>query len=150
MTDWTCLFTFLLTGGSTGLLNKPAVARGSWPCYSYPRVHTGARRMTAERFNLIDNAPKHSPPGVAIGIKALRDRDEAGIQGSDAGIGMELADLGRIFQKSRHLALGSGVSGLGLGLHLARRIATLPEGWIKVVSLANQDSTFTLRPSLSP
>lgn len=150
MTDWTFLFTFLLSVSSTDLLIKPALAGGYWPCYSYPRLHADGRRVTTGQFNLMDNAPKHSSPGVAISIKALRNRDEPGIQGNDARFGRYPADLFRIFQKSRYLALRSGVSGMGLGLPLTRRIATLPEERINVFSLTGQDSTFTLWPPLFP
>lgn len=66
---------------------------------------------------------------------------------SAAGIGMGAADLDRIFLKSLSLAAPKGwVSGMGLGLHLSRRISAVRGGRIDVASLAGQGSAFTLWP----
>jgi signal transduction histidine kinase len=106
--------------------------------------------VTRALFNLLDNAAKYSPPDSAIGIRAFRVQGELGIQVSDAGIGMEAADLERIFLKSVRLAPEGGVAGLGLGLHLAQRIAAVHGGRIAVASLPGHGSTFTLWLPLHP
>ncbi|MFZ1575357.1 MAG: ATP-binding protein [Chromatiaceae bacterium] len=69
---------------------------------------------------------------------------------SATGIGMGAADLDRIFLKSLSLAPEGWVSGMGLGLHLSRRISAVHGGRIDVVSLAGQGSAFTLWLPLYP
>ena len=114
------------------------------------RLHADERLVTRALCNLLDNAAKYSPPGSAIGIKAFRFQGELGIQVSDAGIGIAAADLDRIFLKAVRLAPEGEVAGMGLGLHLARRIAVLHGGRIDVASLPGQGSTFTLWLPLHP
>jgi signal transduction histidine kinase len=114
------------------------------------RLHADNKLVTRALFNLLDNAAKYSPPDSAIGIRAFRVQGELGIQVSDAGIGMEAADLERIFLKSVRLAPEGGVAGLGLGLHLAQRIAAVHGGRIAVASLPGHGSTFTLWLPLHP
>ena len=114
------------------------------------RLHADKKLVTRALFNLLDNAAKYSPPESAIGIRACRVQGELGIQVRDAGIGMAAADLERIFLKAVRLAPEGGVAGLGLGLHLAQRIAAVHGGRIEVASLTGHGSTFTLWLPLHP
>ncbi len=114
------------------------------------RLHADNKLVTRALFNLLDNAAKYSPPDAAIGVKAFRIQGELGIQVSDAGIGMDAADLERIFLKAVRLAPEGGGAGLGLGLHLAQRIAAVHGGRIEVASLTGHGSTFTLWLPLYP
>lgn len=114
------------------------------------RLHADEGLLTRALGNLLDNAAKYSPPGSAIGLKALRFQGELGIQVRDTGIGIAAADLERIFLKAVRLAPEGEVAGMGLGLHLARRIAVLHGGRIDVASLPGQGSTFTLWLPLDP
>ena len=114
------------------------------------RLHADERLVTRALCNLLDNAAKYSPPGSTIGLKAFRLPGELGIQVSDAGIGIAATDLDRIFLKAVRLAPEGEVAGMGLGLHLARRISVLHGGRIDVVSLRGQGSTFTLWLPIHP
>ena len=78
-----------------------------------------------------------------IQVRALVVGQEAGIQVRDEGIGIADQDQERIFDKSVRLHPEAGISGMGLGLPLARRIAHLHGGRIDVVSRLGQGSTFT-------
>ena len=72
--------------------------------------------------NLIDNAIKFSPDGGRIDIDLRDDRGQTKLQVSDHGIGIDVADRHRVFDR---LYRGSGagtIDGLGLGLTLVKAI----------------------------
>ena len=112
-------------------------------------VRGDERLLGSALLNLLDNATKYSPTQSAIQVRALLAGQEAGIQVSDAGIGIAENDQQRIFDKSVRLHPEAGISGMGLGLPLARRIASLHGGRIDVASRLGQGSTFTLWLPLS-
>jgi signal transduction histidine kinase len=84
--------------------------------------------------NLLDNAAAYSPPRAAIRLTARRDGGQALVAVQDQGPGIPLADRDRIFQ--RHVRLhpvAAGHSGgLGLGLYIARRLATAHRGRLQL------------------
>jgi signal transduction histidine kinase len=74
--------------------------------------------------NLLSNALKYSPPSATVDI-GLRSRgDDVELSVRDRGIGIEPAEMGRLFQRyfRSRAAIDSGVDGLGLGLYLCRQI----------------------------
>ena len=113
-------------------------------------VQGDERLLSSALLNLLDNAVKYSSHGSAIQVRALLTGQAACIQISDEGIGIPPQDLERIFDKSVRLNPEAGVSGMGLGLPLARRIAQLHGGRIDVVSTLGHGSTFTLWLPLTP
>lgn len=98
-------------------------------------------RLQQVFWNLLKNAIRFSPPQARIG---LRTRLVAGtppqiaVEVSDSGVGIDPANLGRIFRPFEQVAsLGrnrSGDSGLGLGLSIAKAIVDLHGGTIAVAS----------------
>ena len=84
--------------------------------------------------NLLDNAAAYSPQGGAIRLMARRDGGQALVVVQDQGPGVPVADRDRIFQ--RHVRLdprSAGHSGgLGLGLYIARRLATAHRGQLQL------------------
>ena len=106
-------------------------------------VQADERLLGSALFNLLDNAAKYSPRASVIQVRALVVGQEAGIQVRDEGIGIADQDQERIFDKSVRLHPEAGISGMGLGLPLARRIAHLHGGRIDVASRLGQGSTFT-------
>jgi len=84
--------------------------------------------------NLLDNAAAYSPQGRAIRLTARRDGGQALVAVQDQGPGIPLADRDRIFQ--RHVRLnppsGGHRGGLGLGLYIARRLATAHRGQLQL------------------
>ena len=108
------------------------------------QVRGDERLLGSAVLNLLDNAVKYSPRASAIQVRALLVGQEAGIQVRDAGMGIADQDQERIFDKSVRLHPEAGISGLGLGLSLASRIAHLHGGRIDVASRLGQGSTFTL------
>lgn len=93
--------------------------------------------------NLIDNAVKFTRPGgrVSVGVGGSGDFVSVGV--SDTGVGIPEHEIGRIFEgfyRVEHLA--PEVSGRGLGLAIAKRIAELHGGRIEVTSAPNIGTTF--------
>jgi two-component system, OmpR family, sensor kinase len=84
--------------------------------------------------NLLDNAAAYSPQGAAIRLTARRAGGHALLAVQDQGPGIPLADRDRIFQ--RHVRLNPVSAGhrdgLGLGLYIARRLATAHRGQLQL------------------
>jgi signal transduction histidine kinase len=97
--------------------------------------------------NLLDNAAKYSGEETVVRLEARRDGGTMIIAVTDRGIGIEPADLPRLFtpffrtDRSRTRATG----GVGLGLALAKRIVEAHGGTIEVESVPDQGTTFRLR-----
>jgi protein-histidine pros-kinase len=117
-------------------------------------VTTDRRSLRQILLNLTDNALKYTETGrVRIDARAAHDDGQSTllVSVSDTGIGIESADLERLFTAFERLdsAEVSRTSGTGLGLHLSRSLATLLGGDISVTSEPGVGSTFTLTLPLS-
>ncbi|MDB5215638.1 MAG: periplasmic sensor signal transduction histidine kinase [Myxococcaceae bacterium] len=98
--------------------------------------------------NLLDNAHKYTDePAKSIALEARRDGDEIVIEVQDHGIGIDEADLERLFEpffradRSRTRATG----GLGLGLALARRVVDAHRGTIGFTSEVGEGTVVRVR-----
>lgn len=87
---------------------------------------------------LLDNAVKYSDPPAPVGLAVRGSAGGAALEVTDRGIGVDPADLPRLFtpffrtERSR----ARGTSGTGLGLALARRIAEAHGGTIRAEGAA--------------
>jgi two-component system, OmpR family, sensor kinase len=97
--------------------------------------------------NLLDNARKYSSAGTPITIKTWRESEFVYIAVEDQGCGIPAADLPRVFEPFYRspAARRDGVSGVGLGLAVAKRIAEAFHGRLDVASVLGRASCFTLR-----
>ncbi len=90
--------------------------------------------------NLLDNAHKYSEPGEPIQLAARAEGGALLVEVRDRGIGIDAADLPRLFtpffRTDRSRARGTG--GVGLGLALARRIVEAHGGRIAAESVPGQ------------
>jgi len=105
----------------------------------------GIRRIVE---NLLSNALKFTPKGGMIKVLVSFDQaqGEVIISVQDNGIGISKEDQLRIFEKfvQSDSSIHREYSGSGLGLALAKELAELHGGWIKVESELNQGSVFTV------
>jgi signal transduction histidine kinase len=99
--------------------------------------------------NLVANAINHSPSGGVVTIRAARHDGVVAVEVRDQGIGVRPEQRDRIFEP---FARGDGVpadrvvsgAGVGLGLAIARRIATAHDGRIDLDDSPDGGARFTL------
>lgn len=97
--------------------------------------------------NLIDNALKYSEPGCPVHVSARHECHDVILSVADRGPGLSHAELEQVFAPfyRSETARQRGRSGVGLGLSVARRIATSLGGSLSASSEPGQGSCFTLR-----
>lgn len=103
--------------------------------------------------NLLHNATKFTPEGGSVRVEISREDGDAVIRIVDTGVGIPADQMERVFDMFARVARPGGVSepGLGIGLALARRLATMHAGMLTAASEgAGRGTTFTLRLPASP
>jgi PAS domain S-box-containing protein len=93
--------------------------------------------------NLISNAIKYGA-GKPIEIEVLERDERVTVRIADYGIGIDAADLKRIFERFERAVPVDNYSGLGLGLYISKSIVEAHGGLIKVTSMRGQGTTFTV------
>ena len=103
-------------------------------------------RLKQVLINLIDNAVKYSAPEQPIVLKLERVDRQAIIQVCDYGIGIELQNQSRIFDRFYRVdeARSSSTGGQGLGLAIVKTLLEGMRGSITVRSKPGEGSTFTI------
>jgi two-component system CheB/CheR fusion protein len=107
-----------------------------------------ATRLTQILTNLINNAAKYTPEGGHIALRARPEGRMLALEVSDDGVGIDPADLPRLFEAfgQSKRSLGQAEGGLGLGLALVRKLVELHEGTIEAHSEGpGRGARFTLR-----
>ena len=101
-------------------------------------------RMVLE--NMIDNAGKYSDPGKTVRVAVSEEGDSLVITIKDSGVGIAPDDLSKLFEKFNriHNHLSNHVGGTGLGLYWAKKVVDLHGGIIKVTSVPDEGSTFSV------
>ena len=123
----------------TGLtLNRSALE----PCVA----ETDRGRVRELLRALISNAVKFTDEG-AVDVVLSRDTAWVAVEVADTGIGLDADQLEMIWEPFWQAAnpMTRRAGGSGLGLSIARRLATLLGGDLQVASTPGQGSTFTLR-----
>ena len=102
-------------------------------------------RFKQVAYNYISNALKFTPEGGRVTVRALADGDASfRLEVEDTGVGIEKADLGRLFVEFQQLdgSAGKRHQGTGLGLALTRRLVEAQGGTVGVRSERGQGSVF--------
>ena len=125
------------------------------PFSPLPPVCADSRALRRVLANLIENAIKYTADGGTITLSAWLDGEMAAIGVSDNGPGIAAEDIPRLFDKFHRgraeMSADTGelsdaeVSGVGLGLYLARNVITQMGGTIGVDTEVGRGSTFTIR-----
>ncbi|HET7728816.1 MAG TPA: ATP-binding protein [Usitatibacter sp.] len=99
-------------------------------------VSADASRLQQAVSNLLRNAIKYSPQQGQIVVKAEARGGEVAISVKDKGVGIEAAELERIFRlfAEGFPARKPGAEGLGIGLHVARELVEAHGGSIAALS----------------
>jgi signal transduction histidine kinase len=90
--------------------------------------------------NLLENARKYNRPGGRIRVAAHKKNDEVVVTIGNTGRPIERAAQEHIFERFHRGSGGAAVSGHGLGLNLARKLAHLHGGDLRLV-LSDDDWT---------
>ena len=120
--------------------------------YENPETPLAKAMLDKDKFkqvimNLVDNAVKYTPEG-SVTLKIAEEGSNILFSVSDSGVGMSAEDLAGIFKRFSRMEGGSkvNISGLGLGLYLAKRIVTDHGGEIWATSDGpGKGSTFWVR-----
>jgi signal transduction histidine kinase len=114
-----------------------------------PRAMADRDRLAQVLTNLVRNAVNNTLDGGIISVDAARAGDGVTITISDTGIGMEPAEVARVFDRFYRTdqSRASGNGGSGLGLAIVRDLLTAMGGSITAESVPGQGSVFrvTLR-----
>jgi signal transduction histidine kinase len=108
-----------------------------------PLIEGDLEYLTDVFVNLIDNAIKFTPSGGNIRIFAAVEDSNIHIQISDDGIGIEEANLPKIFTRFYQVD-GSSTrkyGGNGLGLYICKKIVEAHKGSIRLESIRNKGTT---------
>lgn len=94
--------------------------------------------------NLLDNAIKYSPSGKTVRIHLQQQNQQIFIRIIDQGIGIDAADLPRVWERLYRSDKSRYAPGLGLGLSLVKAIIEAHDAQVEVESKLHQGSTFTI------
>jgi signal transduction histidine kinase len=102
--------------------------------------------------NLLENACKYSGPGTPIDVRVWGEPGAVALSVEDRGCGIPADDVARVFEPfyRAESARRLGHAGVGLGLAVARRIATTHGGTIIVESESGRGSCFVVRLPRAP
>jgi PAS domain S-box-containing protein len=100
--------------------------------------------------NLISNAVKYSPQGGSVRIMVDEQQDAITLVVRDEGIGIPKDDLSRLFQSFYRATNVGSIAGTGLGLSIVKEAVTTHKGTIRVESVVNQGTCFTVMLPLTP
>ncbi|MFC2020625.1 CHASE4 domain-containing protein [Chloroflexota bacterium] len=109
-----------------------------------PYIWADEERLKQIVQNLINNAIKFTPKGGTITLRARRDDTNLIVEVGDSGKGISEEEQEQIFDPyHRQESDSERLSGLGLGLAIAKKFVELHEGQIWVKSKKGKGSTFT-------
>ena len=112
-----------------------------------PQTCTGdPLRMSQVLLNLLSNAVKFTEAG-SVTLTASIDGETLIFRVTDTGIGMDKAQINDLFVPFQQAdgSMTRRYGGTGLGLTIAKRLAELMEGYIRVESQPGKGSTFEFR-----
>jgi signal transduction histidine kinase len=111
-----------------------------------------AGKITADRnrlqllvSNLLDNAIKYTPEGGRVDLSAAFTPSDVSITVRDSGIGIDPADLPRIWERLYRGDKSRSQRGLGLGLSLVKAFVEAHWGTVTAESPATGGSLFTVK-----
>jgi two-component system OmpR family sensor kinase len=93
---------------------------------------------------VLENACKYTPDGGKVTIRGETRGQHLTITIADTGIGIEQADLPRLFERFYRAPNARSQPGTGLGLSIARGIIEQHSGTISVESTPGQGSNFII------
>ncbi len=105
-------------------------------------IEVDRRRIEQALTNILSNATKFTPKKGQIDVTLNEAPQSVQVCVADNGPGIPQEDQARVFEKFYVVKDGRGLSGVGLGLYIARQMIELHGGQIWVQSQPGQGSTF--------
>lgn len=115
--------------------------------FRFLNVWFDKEKMDSIVRNLISNALKYTPNGGSINVIAYSNSDSWSIEVKDTGIGIsekEQKKLFKMFYRASN-AINMKTPGSGIGLLLVKKLVKKHQGDIKLRSILNEGSSFTIR-----
>jgi signal transduction histidine kinase len=112
-----------------------------WP-KSVSHVEVDRQRIEQVLTNILSNAIKFTPKHGQIDVYVSETPDDLQVCVHDNGPGIPERDQPRLFDRFYVVTDGRGLSGVGLGLYIARQMIELHGGRIWVESQMGKGSTF--------
>jgi len=106
-----------------------------------PPLYADAAQLERVFANLLDNGVRHGG-GHPVQAQCRPVGERLVVRVVDQGPGIPASEVARIFEPFHHAERGSGHSGAGLGLAIARGFVEANGGTIEVESLPHQGTTF--------
>ncbi|MBS7548292.1 sensor histidine kinase [Dietzia massiliensis] len=112
-----------------------------------PEVLGDEVRLRQVLGNLVDNALRHTPPGVPMTVRVGTEADDALLEVADAGPGMTADEAERAFERffRADASRTSSTGGSGLGLAIARSLVEAHDGSVTVETAPGRGATFRVR-----
>jgi PAS domain S-box-containing protein len=138
-------------------LNRPIAERAEVGVQSMidlgdsPAVVADRQRLVQVMLNLVSNAVKYNRPGGRVDISCdATSENRVRIAVADTGRGIRPEDMWRVFEPFNRLGADqSGMEGTGVGLALAKDLVEMMHGTLKVESVPEVGSTFTVELPLA-
>jgi signal transduction histidine kinase len=113
-------------------------------------LNTDREKLREVILNLLGNAVKFTDRGQ-IRISAYQDNGDLRLAVADTGIGIDHADINRIFEEfdRGQLTSASGYRGTGLGLAIVKRLVDVLGGSIAIESEIGKGTTFIVTLPIS-
>ncbi len=98
-----------------------------------PRVLGDADLLANLFFNIIENAIKYSPHQADVSVRLIWQTDITTVEISDHGPGIPQGQLETIFNRFSRVNPSGKTQGFGLGLAIAKKIATLHNSQMEII-----------------
>lgn len=107
-------------------------------------VYGDREKIAQVTGNLLSNAMKYSPAGTSIRVRCQREGNMAVVSVKDQGIGIQEADLKKVFDRFYRVenAQTKTIAGFGIGLYLCSEIISRHNGKIWAESKKNDGTIF--------
>ncbi|HNC23070.1 MAG TPA: ATP-binding protein [Opitutaceae bacterium] len=112
-----------------------------------PDLHVAGEKRYAALIlqNLLENARKYNRCGGRIRIEARADGDQVRLAIGNTGTPISPESQAHIFERFHRGSVGENVPGYGLGLNLARQLARLHQGELRLVRSDSEWTEFEVR-----
>lgn len=107
----------------------------------------GAEKELYSAFNnLVTNAVRYTPENGAISVRWYRDERGAHLEVKDSGVGIAPQHIPRLTERFYRVDVGRSrdSGGTGLGLAIVKHVVSRHDGILRISSVLNQGSTFTI------